>query len=152
MVSDAYGALDYLANLPFVDGNRVAVMGFSAGANAINYKLVPRRARSSGELDFKAAIGLYGRCHGLFGYSQGRLPAMQIVGDKDVNHAPKCEEVGQRTPMEVHLLPGVYHAFDSGAGRGKRVCPYGDVMLYDAGAVKKSRELTKAFLAKHLGK
>ena len=117
-VSDAYGALDYLTKLPFVDGNRVAVMGFSAGANAINYRLVPKRVRSSGELDFKAAIGLYGRCHGLFDYSQGQIPAMQIVGDKDVMHAPKCRQVGQRTPMEVHILPGVYHAFDSGAGRG----------------------------------
>ncbi len=151
MVSDAYGALDYLAKLPFVDGNRVAVMGLSAGANAINYELVPRRVRSSGELDFKAAISLYGRCHGLVAYSQFRIPAMQIVGDKDVKHAPKCKEVGQRTPMEVHILPGVYHAFDSGAGRGMRVA-YGDEMLYDAGAVKKSRELVKAFLAKHLVK
>lgn len=147
-VNDAYGALDYPAKLPFVDGARVAVMGFSAGANAINSNLLPRRVRSSGELDFKAAIGLYGRCHDLFDYSQDRIPAMQIVGDKDVMHAPKCRQVGQRTPMEVHILPGVYHAFDSGAGRGLRAA-FGSEMLYDAGAVKKARELVTAFLAKH---
>ena len=149
-VQDAYGALDYLSTLPQVDGNRVAVMGSSAGANAINYYLLTKREGPSGNLDFKAAIGFYGQCHALFGYHEEDMPAMQIGGEKDVKHAPQCEDVGRRTPMEVHILPGVYHGFDSGAGAGKRVDPYGSVMLYDAGAVIKARQLTKVFLAKHL--
>lgn len=39
---DAYGALDYLAGLPFVDGSSVAVMGFSMGALAINGTIANR--------------------------------------------------------------------------------------------------------------
>ena len=31
-VMDAYGALQYLAGLPFIDGDRIAVLGFSQGA------------------------------------------------------------------------------------------------------------------------
>ncbi len=44
---DAFGALDYLASLPFVDGERIAVMGFSVGAFAINDFLVFRSRQRS---------------------------------------------------------------------------------------------------------
>ena len=43
---DAYGALDYLIGLPFVDGNRVGVLGFSAGAIAINSAITKNRNTS----------------------------------------------------------------------------------------------------------
>ena len=148
---DAYGALDYLASLPDVDKNRIAVMGFSVGAVAINNFLITALSRPSGGLDFKAAISLYGHCRRIDYYSKDLIPLMEIVGEKDNYHAPSCEEVGRIYPIEVHVLPGVFHAFDSRGGSG-RYDIAGSFMQYSASATKKARELTKAFLAKHLGK
>ena len=151
MARDAYGALDYLASLPDVDKDRIAVMGFSLGALAINSVLIPEQFRASGGLDFRAAIALYGGCWGIGYYSKASIPLMEIVGDKDINHAPSCEEAGKIFPIEVHVLPGIYHAFDSRAGRNTYDVA-GNRMQYSASATRKARELTKAFLmAKFLG-
>ena len=146
---DAYGALDYLAAQRYVDGNRVAVMGFSSGANSINYNILPGLARAAGGRDFKAAIGLYGRCNHLFGYSQDAMPAMQIVGERD-KFAPICAQAGGASAVEAHILPSAYHAFDNGQIRRLTADPFGNTMLYSATAVGQARELTEAFLARHL--
>ena len=59
---DAFGALEHLANLPFVDAARVGVMGFSSGAIAINNHIVNSTTKKPDGNDFKAAIALYGNC------------------------------------------------------------------------------------------
>ena len=149
---DAYGALYYLASLPDVDKNRIAVMGFSLGAIAINNNLIPALSRPSGGLDFKAAISLYGHCNNLYYYSKDSIPLMEIVGEKDINHAPSCEQTGKFYPIliEVHVLPGAFHGFDDVEASG-RYDIVGSYMQYSGSATRKARELTKAFLAKHLG-
>jgi len=153
---DAYGALDYLSGLPFVDGNRVGVLGFSRGAMAINdfiaktrHKDDPTNTRSGSDPDFKAAIAFYGRC----GLSQTRknLPLMEIVAEKDEYLAPTCIAAGKFLPIEVHVLRGAHHAFDS-PGPGGRVDPFGNVMYYSAGATTEAEKHVKLFLGKHLGK
>ena len=147
MTWDAFGSLDYLASLPDVDGNRIAVMGFSLGANAINNDLIPRPVRASGGLDFKAAIALYGRCDRI--WTKISIPLMEIVGDKDIFHFNSCRDVGKYHRVDMHVLPGAHHSFDSPGARGYE--KNGMLMQYSASATKKARELTKAFLAKHLG-
>ena len=147
--SDAYGALDYLATLPYVDVQRVAVMGFSMGAVTINNILV-RRFRKSSERDFKAAIALYGHCNGL-NYEPGDIPVMEIVAEHDWLHTLTCVAVGKRSPVEVHVIPGAYHSFDSITSSGG-YDPSGTYMQYSAQATSKARELTKAFLGRTLGR
>ena len=149
-VKDAYGALDYLAAQPFVDGNRIAVMGFSLGAVHINGGLIPWRVRASGGLDFKGAIAFYGVCSYIGTYPEGSIPLMQVVGEKDTPFALGCQQVGRRKPeIEVHIIPGAYHAFDSPESSGKTDIG-GNLMQYSASATKQAREFTRAFLAKHL--
>lgn len=148
--SDAYGALDYLAGLPFVDGKRVAVMGFSDGAGAINNFVLPLKMGAGRVRDFKAAIALYGHCRGMTGYTAKDLPLFEIAAEHDVNLAPSCIAIARGTPMELHVLKGAYHAFDQMEANG-RSDPFGNVMLYSAKAVTESQALVKDFLARHLG-
>jgi hypothetical protein len=50
---DAYGALEYLASLPFIDKERVGVMGFSLGGNTIDY-FAGQNLKTPTGLNFKA--------------------------------------------------------------------------------------------------
>jgi dienelactone hydrolase len=151
-VHDAYGALAFLAKQPDIDGKRVAVMGFSLGAMAINGQLVSWRGDNPGKTDFKAAVAFYGRCGDYHGrYTKELVPLMEIVGTED-SFALGCKNWGEaQKDVEVHVLAGVYHAFDSPEADG-HTDEFGHFMRYDAAAVEKARNLTKAFLAKHLGK
>ena len=146
---DAYGALDYLIGLPFVDGNRVGVMGFSRGAMAINDDIIDR-ILNEGDPDFKAAIAFYGRCTYIRNHTEESVPLMEIVAENDSFHAPSCIDVGKKLPIEVHVLKGAYHAFDVPQFTSFRNDSFGTPMLYDAAKTREARELTRAFLAKHL--
>jgi dienelactone hydrolase len=155
---DAFGALDYLAGLPFVDGERVAVMGFSAGAFAINEILIGRSRQRTGMHNYKAAISLYGRCSDpLRTYSEKDIPLVHIIGELDA-WREICEgEWMKSRPIEVHVLKGAYNSFDHPQITTKRLVPkfwfpdpQDNPMLYDAAKTREARELTRAFLAKHL--
>lgn len=149
---DAYGALAFLATRPDIDGDRVAVMGFSFSAFAINDPLLSWRGDNPGKTDFKAAIAFYGRCGDYHGrYTKALVPLMEIVGDQD-GHVHGCKAWAEAQPdVELHVLSGAYHGFDKPEQDGK-IDQAGVYVRYDAAAVEKARELTKAFLAKHLGK
>lgn len=147
-VRDAYGALDWLAAQPFVDKDRVAVMGFSHGAIAINGVMIPWRIRAEGGTDFKAAIALYGHCNSVGLYPAGSIPLLEIIGEKDHDFAASCRYAAQVSPqIEVHILPGAHHAFDNARVSGW-TDPYGHPMQYSAAATVEARRLTRVFLAK----
>ena len=156
-VTDAYAGLDYLTTLPYVDENKIAVMGFSLGAATINGGLVTGRSKSSRFLgatdgiDFKAAISLYGSCRGMFAITYS-MPTMEVVGSRDTKFAVSCSRLANSEAVELHILPDVYHAFDRAEIEQIKDDGFGNPMLYDREATKKAQELTKAFLAKHLGK
>ena len=150
--ADAYGALDYLGGLPTIERQRIAVMGFSAGAMAMN-NFITWKIRKRGELDFKAAISFYGRCGTMVYEKNPPYPVMEIVGGKDFRIVHSCKLISKDSPVEVQILPGAYHAFDSGYGHGLSTDLAGGIeMLYSKDATNKARELTKVFFAKHLGK
>jgi dienelactone hydrolase len=140
MISDAYGALAYLAGLPFVDRQKVSIMGLSLGGTAVNR--LASRAKANGR-NFKSAIALYGRCD-FSDYDS--IPLLEIFGEYD-NYAIGCKFVTSNA-VEVHVLPGAYHAFDNSTASGRRDVG-GNYMQYDAGASKKAGEIVQSFLSKH---
>ena len=150
MIKDAYGALDYLIGQPFVDANRIAVIGFSIGALAINSTLIPWRVRAEGGREFRAAIAFYGPCQNLGDYTKASMPLMEIVGEKDRHIAPSCRAAKTYAPeLEVHILAEAHHAFDSRSASGKSDVG-GNYMEYNAEATAQARELVRDFLARHL--
>ena len=150
IMMDAYGGFDYLKSLPYVDKHKIAVMGFSLGANIINSEIIPWSKRTLRDNDFKAGISLYGFCYGIT--SDTPFPIMVVVGDKDKYVAPSCQLLDLEGDMvEIHIFPGIYHGFDVSQITTIKEDHFGNPMLYDWQATKKARELVKSFLAKHLG-
>ena len=151
---DAYGALDFLVKLPYVDKNRVAVMGFSYGAFTTNY-LAGRQLREPGKLNFAAAIGLYGHCFRLKA-DDNMIPLALIHGDRekwlddDKRRGPGCKRFKEKARIELHILPNAYHAFDNPRFDEKTKDVGGNTMLYSEKATNSARAIVKGFLAKHL--
>ena len=147
----AYGALDYLATRSDVNTNRIAVLGFSEGAFAINRVIVPSRSRKPGEIEFKAAASYYGGCWGLEYYSKEDIPLMLIVPEHDDKLAPVCIEIAnRRVDIEMHVLKGAYHGFD----RSSTTLSYdvaGNKMMGSSSATAEAQELTKEFLDFFIG-
>lgn len=111
---DAVGALSYLKRQPFVDGERVALFGWSQGGGAVLSTLARERG-------FRAAVAFYpGHC-----YEEGEgsrwtttTPLLVLIGGSD-NWTPaeRCASLlfhraARNAPIELHVYPGAYHDFD----------------------------------------
>ena len=120
---DAYGALLFLQAQPFVQPDRVGVIGWSQGGGAVLYAI---RAQSLGrpvqlpQGDFRAAVAFYpASCDER--RQQGwtsPIPLLVLLGAEDVwTPAAPCkgfldDAVGRGARIEVQIYPGAYHGFD----------------------------------------
>jgi len=151
-LGDALGALSYLSRLPFVDPQRIAVVGSSQGASvalrlASNYEDifdVPR------DLRFIAAVAYYPMC-GIMTESLVR-PALIMIGElDDWTPARDCDlwtkwQIKNGVPLKLIVYPGAYHAFDvSALADGKE--SFGHWVKYDATAAAGSVQEMQRFLA-----
>jgi dienelactone hydrolase len=135
--ADAYAALDHLRSLPYVDSNRIAVMGGSHGGSTTLATIVdaPDNARDDGR--FAAAIALYPGCgrtmggwrvaranggHDIVGYSgvfKPLSPLLILIGGRDDwTPAEPCRRLAAAAqaagyPVEIVVYPEAHHAFDS---------------------------------------
>jgi dienelactone hydrolase len=115
---DAYGGLVFLARQTFVDPNRVAVVGFSAGARVTLSAAEPHSFEHfapEGHLRFRAAAAFYPPCRG----TEGRpgIPTLIFIGAlDDWTPAADCSSTIARwgndgPPVELIVYPGAYHGF-----------------------------------------
>jgi dienelactone hydrolase len=111
---DAHGAKQYLAGLPFVDPNRISVMGWSHGGSSTlmavsNYYW----DKNIGE-PFKAAIAFYPWCYAFS--DPPKSPLLILIGEEDDwTPAHRCNNNFLRyVENEVTLIvyPEAHHAFD----------------------------------------
>ena len=122
-VTDAYGALAWLAGQPFIDPEHVALLGYSQGA------LVALSAVSSGgeealyDRHFRAAIAYYPACYAFSGTIS--VPTLIQIGDlDDWTPAAPCQKMmaqrnGDGAPLRLVVYPGAYHAFNAASLRDK---------------------------------
>ena len=146
--TDAAAALAYLARQPFVDAGRLAVVGFSQGADvALAVATSPPP-----DLRLRAAAGYYPPCANHFGESL-KIPTLILVGAADsVTPAADCQAfVSGQPPGAAGLvvLPGAGHLFDDRASAGGRIV-LGMHFAYDHAAAARAEQELRRFLATNL--
>ncbi|MDO8777857.1 MAG: dienelactone hydrolase family protein [Burkholderiaceae bacterium] len=122
-VYDAYRALEVLARHPAIDAERIAVMGFSRGAQSAVYSAMERlyhKHGPTGNLKFAAHIGLYTPCGTTYidDVMVSHRPIRMFHGTADdyVPAAP-CEKYTQRlresgNDAEFTSYAGAQHVYD----------------------------------------
>jgi dienelactone hydrolase len=149
-VKDAYDAKDFLAEHPFVDRNRIALLGWSFGGRTSLYVLLKQIKPQSKETPFKAAIAFYPYCDmPLYNLN---APLLILTGESDdLLKAKWCTEMmpSEQPDLEIILkiYPGAYHDFD---WEGMDELYEGHRLLYDPVAAKDAINQVKKFLGKHL--
>jgi dienelactone hydrolase len=121
-VADANAARQWLQKQPFVNPNRVSLLGWSNGAIATLWAVRPRRgAKTDNEAgpDFRSAAAFYPNCQrlGASGWA-ARVPTLILVGAAD-DWTPgrECEQMvagarGRSARAQILRYPGAHHYFD----------------------------------------
>jgi dienelactone hydrolase len=124
---DAYDAKSYLSVLPFVDRNRIGLIGWSHGGvtalavvSASSYSAVVAAAKANleppkGWVPFRAAVAFYPFCGAQL--DDTNTPLLILSGELDTWCPPAlCQKnmPSGKTTNEVILkiYPGAYHGFD----------------------------------------
>lgn len=117
-VQDVVGTAEYLATLPYVQKDKIAVLGFSHGGWTI-MKGVQESARWS-SYGIKGAVAYYPYCTAPQD-NDVAIPLRILIGEKDDwTPAPQCRDViaGAKNPslIEATFYPDAYHSFDCNCG------------------------------------
>ena len=149
-VKDSYDAKDFLAELQFIDRNRIALLGWSHGGWTALYALLKQIKPQNKETPFKAGIAFYPYCDmPLYNLN---APLLILIGESyDWTQAKWCTEMmpPEQSDLEIILkiYPGAYHDFD---WEGMDAIYEGHRLLYDPVAAKEAINQVKSFLAKTL--
>ncbi|MGZ6023336.1 MAG: dienelactone hydrolase family protein [Rhizomicrobium sp.] len=155
-VLDAFGGLLFLSHLPYVDRNRVAMLGFSMGGwtalDAASARPTELFDNPDG-LKFKATVAFYPLCTVESGIMN--MPTLILMGASDDWTLPKdCERMmdrraGAGAPVDLVIYPGAHHGFDAPILQPGIVI-FGHRLEYNAEADGKARAATREFLARQL--
>jgi len=123
-VADAYAALRRLASEPRIDADRIAIVGFSFGAEVAHMTAFEslRSALNPGPGRFAAHVPFYPAL--TFGVIADRgaytgSPVLMLLGEKDDNlpvakiesYLAYARAAGNPAPIETVIYPGAYHAW-----------------------------------------
>jgi dienelactone hydrolase len=122
---DAHGALYYLQKQPFVRGDRIALIGWSAGGGTV-LRTISRQSRGRPPVlpqgDFRAAVAFYpALCSDQREPASwsSDIPLLVLIGAADVwTPAAPCQSfiagaIARGAPIEMQIYPGAYHSFDA---------------------------------------
>ena len=169
---DDVAGLRHLRSLPFVDGKRIAQIGFSYGAMA-GLRAASRsfRAKNLGGERFAAIISVYPWCNHRLGrverdhqwnfYDDTDIPLLLLLGADDDEADPRScidkarENAAKGLPVEFKVFPGTTHAFDhTWMGDKPVVAKAGSLTVtyrYNRESVEATLKSTLDFLGRHAG-
>lgn len=155
---DSHDAKAYLGGLPFIDRNRIGIMGWSQGGSTTLLAIIKgnhslsagERGAQKQETPFRVAIAFYPYC--MVGLDDLNAPLMILVGDLDdwcpaVLCQVKMPKGKAAHEIILKVYPGAYHGFDFEGADWVRL---GHRVLYNPEALADSIVQVKEFLAKHL--
>jgi dienelactone hydrolase len=151
---DAHDAKSFLSGLPFVNKDRIAVMGWSHGGWTTLYTVNPKTHFCNRASPFRAAIAFYPYCD--ISLSGLEAPLLILIGDyDDWSPARMCSQMMpfRKTSNEVILkiYPKSYHGFDAdgmdGYVQGTRNTHR---MFYNPAAAADATPRVREFLERHL--
>ena len=151
-VADAIGARAFLAQQAFVDPDRIAVIGFSAGGIAA-LSLAEARAFELFEGEaahhFRAAVAYYPFCNAIDAMS---IPTLILIGElDDWTPAENCRRMAARqvarSLVKLIVYPGAYHVFDAPTPPRRY---FGHWLEYNPAAAEAAASEMREFLATHL--
>jgi dienelactone hydrolase len=123
-VADAYAALRLLSGEPRIDPDRIAIVGFSYGAEVAHLTAFEtlRSALNPGPGRFAAHVAFYpGGTFGAIAEANAYTgsPVLMLLGEKDdnlpvakiENYLAYARAAGTPAPIETLIYPGAYHAW-----------------------------------------
>jgi dienelactone hydrolase len=155
---DILSAARYLKGLPFIQGQKLGVMGWSHGGGAV---LGARnRQRRHPDLRLQAMVAFYPICRDVV-WVAGTTPLLLLIGEADaLTPAEDCRALlpsgGARgESIQLVTYPDAHHAFDNerlpplgvylGEGLGR-----GEILKYDPEAHRNAKERVRRFLEERL--
>jgi dienelactone hydrolase len=155
-VMDAYGGLNYLAGLPFIDPSRIALVGYSQGAIVALSIVASDGIDALVDRHFKAAIAYYPSCISSRGAVS--IPTLILIGAlDDWTPARDCEAMlarrsGEGAPLRLVVYPSAHHGFDIGTLRGQPRTYDGHHVEYNEAADRAAWNETAAALHAAFGR
>jgi dienelactone hydrolase len=159
--SDAYGALQYLASLDVVDGDRVGLLGW--GQSPLVGSMELNGVEQFYKLKFRAAVGFYVNCAY---FTEGKVyaPTLLLIAGKDDWSKPgRCAnsvKAGQQngSPISMVEYPDAFHGFDD-SSVGKQLIldvrnlyknpAFGATLKYSNQVHEDAKNKVKQFLNEH---
>ncbi len=161
-VGDALGALEFLSTQPFVDPDRILIMGWAY--DAVLRAVAEPEAAEAGSKIFKAAIAISPSCRSVFGKSLTAPALLLIGGNDDWTLASDCErlsiQAGNEGHIELVVYPNARHGFDDpdldeplrldDAWNPNRSGQRGVDLVYDEDARADAVQQVRDFLNRHV--
>jgi dienelactone hydrolase len=118
-VADIVASRQWLVQQPWAEHDRISLLGWANGANALLWAVRPQLSSRNGEPDFRSAIAFYPDCRVSSGLGwSARIPTLLLIGAKDdVSSPPVCRQMidgarGRSALARIVIYPGAYHDFD----------------------------------------
>jgi dienelactone hydrolase len=118
-VADIVASRQWLVQQPWAAHDRISLLGWENGANALLWAIRPQSSSRNAEPDFRSAIAFYPDCRVSSGLGwSARVPTLLLIGAKDdVNSPLACRQMidgahGRSALARIVVYPGAYHDFD----------------------------------------